>query len=152
MSESKMSDMISAALGNIRNAADANTIIGDPISTPSGTVILPVSKVSVGVATGGLDFNSKTENQKSPKNFGGGGGTGMSVVPVAFLCIKEDGSVELLNISDPTDKNDPVNTIMSLVNKSPDIIGKVKSLFGKKKKDKDAEEEVEIEIAEVPEE
>ena len=153
MSETKMSDIISASLGNIRNAVDANTIIGDPITTPAGTVILPVSKISVGVATGGLDFNSKTESQKTPKNFGGGGGTGVSVVPVAFLCVKEDGSVELLNVSEPTDQNDPINTVMSIINKSPAIVGKVKSFFGKKKKETKLEsedDEVEVEITEEP--
>ena len=57
---------------------DANTIIGDPIPATGGTVIIPVSKVSVGIASGGVDYNGKDASPR--QNFGGGGGTGLTVV------------------------------------------------------------------------
>lgn len=145
MPETKISDIIKTSLGNIREAVDANTIIGDPITTPNGTVILPVSKVSVGVATGGLDYNPKKETAVKAQNFGGGGGTGLSVTPVAFLVVKPDGTVDLLNVNNPTDQsNDPVNAIMTIIGKTPDIISKAKSVFGsKKKKNKEESEDQE---------
>ena len=141
MPETKISDIIKASLGNIRETVDANTIIGDPITTPNGTVILPVSKVTVGVATGGVDYNPKKENANG-NNFGGGGGTGLSVTPVAFLCVKSDGTIELLNVNNPTDQSgDPISSIVSFLGKS-DIVSKIKGAFSKKNKkaDDDADE------------
>ena len=60
-SENKLQEIIQSSLENIRSMIDANTVIGNPISTPSGTVIIPVSKISMGFASGGMDFNSKNE-------------------------------------------------------------------------------------------
>ena len=135
MPETKISDIIKAALGNIRETADANTIIGDPITTANGTTILPVSKVTVGVATGGLDYVPKKEADSKNANFGGGGGTGLSVTPVAFLVVKADGEIELLNVNNPTDgSNDPVGALMGVIGKAPDLFTKIKNSFGKKKK------------------
>ena len=142
MPETKISEIIKAALGNIRETADANTIIGDPITTSNGTTILPVSKVAVGVATGGLDFTPKKEADPKNTNFGGGGGTGLSVTPVGFLVVKPDGDVELMNINNPTD-GDAFTAISSLVSKAPDLFSRVKGLFGKKKKGKEVEEDLE---------
>ena len=146
MSENKISDMIKTSLGNIREIVDANTIIGDPINTANGTVILPVSKVTVGMATGGFDYTSKkAEAPKSP-HFGGGGGTGLSVLPVAFMVIHTDGTVELLNIQSAGEGgNDTVNALLTLAKKSPDIIAKFKEIFGKKNSKKDDTENIESE-------
>ncbi len=148
MPETKISDIIKAALGNIRETADANTVIGDPIVTANGTTILPVSKVAVGVATGGLDFNPKKETSGNNTNFGGGGGTGLTVTPVAFLVVREDGGVELLNVNNPTDGSDPVNAIITLAGKAPALLSKLKSSLGKKKKNDLSYEDEEIEIDE----
>lgn len=143
MSENKISDMIKTSLGNIREIVDANTIIGDPITAPGGTVILPVSKVTVGMATGGFDYTSKKENAPKVPHFGGGGGTGLSVIPVAFMVIHTDGEVELLNIQSAAEQgNDTVNALITLAKKSPDIIAKFKETFGKKDKKEDPAEEI----------
>ena len=96
MAQTKISDIISNSLESIRSVVDANTIIGTPIDTAGGTVIIPVSKISVGFALGGVDFQSKI---KEDSNFGGGGGTGLTVTPVAFLAIKADGSVEMIPVA-----------------------------------------------------
>ena len=100
-----LSDMMTSSMGKIRDMIDVNTVIGDPITTPSGTVIIPVSKVSMGIATGGLDYGKKSaekapDGQKRPtgKSFGGGGGTGISVTPVAFLVVGPEGGVEMLSV------------------------------------------------------
>ena len=76
--QNKMQDMIRTSLESIRTMIDANTVVGYPIETPAGTTIIPISKVSVGYAAGGLD-SVKVEQKKS---FAGGGGTGLTVQPV----------------------------------------------------------------------
>ena len=73
-----------------------NTIVGEPIRTPDGITIIPVSKVSVGFASGGSDFVSKNQTGKNP--FGGGGGAGVNIAPVAFLVVNKD-RVRLLPVA-----------------------------------------------------
>ena len=99
-SENKLQEIIQSSLENIRSMIDANTVIGNPISTPSGTVIIPVSKISMGFASGGMDFNGKNEEAMRARlqNFGGGGGTGLSISPVGFLVVGADGSVDMINV------------------------------------------------------
>ena len=72
--ENKMQDVIATSLQNIKNLIDTNTVIGTPI-VANGTTIIPISKVSMAYATGGLDYAGKTDPSKEPKNFGAGGGT-----------------------------------------------------------------------------
>ena len=134
----KLREMIDASLSNIRTMLDANTIIGDPIVTESGTTIIPVSKISVGYVSGGLDYNKKKgekdQDKNAPANFGGGGGTGISVSPVAFIVINGEGKAEMLNIAS-SGSPDAASQIVNLVDRSPEIIEKIKGIF--KKKDKD---------------
>ncbi len=132
--------MIDASLSNIKTMLDANTIIGDPITTESGTTLIPVSKISVGYVSGGLDYNKKKKGEKdqdktAPANFGGGGGTGISVSPVAFIVINPEGKAEMLNIAASSGPSDAASQIVNLVDRSPEIIEKIKGIF--KKKDKD---------------
>ena len=131
--ESKLQDLVRTSLESIRTLVDANTVIGDPIVTEQGVTIIPVSKVSIGYVTGGLDYSSKKgEDQKGPsQNFGGGGGTGVSVTPVGFLSIDADGKVDLITISNPGGGS--VDKITSLVEKAPDILEKIVSVFQSKK-------------------
>jgi len=131
--ETKLQDIIRTSLENIRNLVDANTVIGNPINTESGVTIIPISKVSVGFATGGLDYAVKNEpvNSVKPKNFGGGGGTGISVVPVGFLVVKPEGIVEMIDVGAKAPSN-PVGQITDLIDRSPAIIAKIKELFAKK--------------------
>ena len=133
-SENKIPEIIKSSLENVRSLVDANTVVGDPIITQSGTTIIPISKISVGVATGGVDYNSKKENQPRPQNFGGGGGTGLSVSPVGFIIIDPKGEVEFINVSSKG-KPDPVDQIADLVERTPDIIAKIKDLFAKDKEE-----------------
>ena len=161
MSDNKLNDIISTSLENIRGIADANTMIGSPIETNNKTIIIPVSKVSLGFASGGVDYvpkNAKTEaaaaaqqrptqvsqdgktvksNGKAPY-FGGGGGTGVSITPICFLVIKADGDVELLNLADNTPVPPAVgivDSVSGLIERSPDLIERFKTVFAKKKKD-----------------
>ena len=139
MADNKLQDMIRTSLESIRAMVDANTVVGTPINTPSGTTIIPISKVSVGYASGGLDFGSKPN---TAKNFGGGGGTGLSVQPVCFLAVNAEGQVEVLTMA-KDGPADPVERVADLVEKTPDIIARIRNIFKKNKKaDGDAVEEV----------
>ena len=108
-------------------------VIGNPINTASGTTIIPISKISMGIATGGLDYNGK--NAGNRQNFGGGGGTGLSIAPVGFLTIKADGSVEMVNIN-PAPAG-TIEQVADVIERTPEIFAKLKEMFGKKKKKTD---------------
>ncbi len=154
--ENKLQDIIQTSMENLRSMVDANTVIGQPIQTESGTTIIPISKISMGYVSGGLDYNGKSSATK--QNFGGGGGTGLSISPVGFLTVKADGSVEMIGM-DPS-ASTPAGTIEQVANvieRAPDILAKIKDLFAKNKKSKkqageqepsqDEGETVEVEIS-----
>ncbi len=133
----KISDIIKTSLENIRGVVDANTIVGNPITTPQGVTILPISEVSVGFASGGFDYlgkNATKSEHGGGNNFGGGGGSGLSVKPVAFIVISADGSVDLMPISSSAAQKSDVATI---IDGAPALIDKIKSLLPKKKKSED---------------
>lgn len=116
---------MSTTMQKIKEMVDVNTIIGNPITTPDGTTIIPVSKVSFGFASGGSDL--PTSNPK--QTFGGGGGAGITLQPIAFLVVHE-GNVRLLQIATSS------NTADKVVNAVPDIIDKVSDVLAKNQKDK----------------
>ncbi len=134
MAETKISDVIATSLENLRSMVDANTVIGNPINTASGTTIIPISKISMGFASGGLDYNSKEQNNSKPQNFGGGGGTGLSITPVGFLTVDKDGSVDMINVGQ-TPSGGAIDQIGDLLERSPEIIEKLKAVFKKKNKE-----------------
>ena len=105
---------------------DVNTIIGNPITTPDGTVIIPISKISYGFAAGGSDFAAKSSPAKDL--FGGGSGAGVSITPVAFIAVC-NGEVSLLNINDCNS-----GAAAQAINMAPDIIDKISGIFKKDKK------------------
>ena len=87
----------------------------------------------MGFASGGHDYAVKNEpvNSAKPKNFGGGGGTGLIVNPVGFLVVSADGRVDMINIGGKAPA-DPVGQVTDLINRSPEILAKIKELFSKK--------------------
>lgn len=137
MNENKVNDLIEGSLAKIRELTGTETVVGDPIYTPNGTLILPVSKISMGFATGGLDFGKKKDPEgKKPNNYGGGGGTGVTVTPVAFLILSPEGKIDLIPVTDA--KNiDTVDKISALIERSPDILKRLKDVLVKKKEEKD---------------
>ncbi len=138
----KLSDVTKTTLESIRSMLDANTIIGDPIETSSGTCIIPISKISVGYASGGVDYLKKDAPVNNGKpvynNFGGGGGTGITVTPVAFLVVTADGNVNILNINAPAAApahaapTDTVSQVVGFLERSPELIDRIKGVLGKK--------------------
>ncbi len=131
-SENKLQEVVQATLAQIRNMIDADTVIGTPIETAPGTTIIPVSKVCVGFATGGVDYNDKSGGaQGKPQNFGAGGGTGITVQPIGLICISKDGKTDFINIGVKTPA-DPIEQLTDLLDRSPEIIAKFKAVFAKK--------------------
>ena len=135
MSENPIEGMMHTTMDEIKKMVDINTIVGDPITTPDGTIIIPVSKVSYGFASGGSEFPS---NKLEKELFGGGGGAGISIQPVAFIIIS-GGETKLLQI------NPYSNTADRVVDLVPDTIDKLTGLFKKKgSKDSSKGESVEV--------
>jgi len=131
--ENKLGSITKTALESIRSMLDANTIIGEPIKTASGTEIIPISKISVGYASGGVDYINK--DVRTANNFGGGGGTGLTVSPVAFLVVSADGNVNVLNIDNPTSVSpapDTISQVVGFIERSPELIERLKNALGKK--------------------
>ncbi|MBQ9132404.1 MAG: hypothetical protein IJX62_08040 [Clostridia bacterium] len=123
--ESSVKDIITNSLEQIKTVIDANTVVGNQITTPSGTVIIPISRLSMGFASGGLDLPAK--NEAGSKNFGGGGGTGVSVVPIGFLTVYPDGRVEMLPMN--PEKSTPIEQVADILDHTPDIIARIKDVF-----------------------
>lgn len=131
---SQLNDVIKTAIDNIQQIVDANTIIGTPINTDNGTTIIPVSKISIGIASGGVDYASKSNN--AALNFGGGNGAGVSVTPVGFLIVPSEGDVRFIKMnSNDSSSADTVDSINRLISKAPDIFDKLKEVFKSSKKE-----------------
>ncbi len=116
--------LMDTTLDKIKSMVDVNTIIGEPITSPDGTIIIPVSKVSYGFASGGSDIRPRKETM-SP-TFGGGSGAGVSINPVGFLAVYK-GDVKFIPV---TKYDGPADRIVGLV---PELFDKVKELFNKEK-------------------
>lgn len=125
-------DMMNGTMSKIREMIGANAIVGDPITTPDGVTILPISKVSFGFAGGGSDFVPKNANSDLP--FGGGTGAGVNITPIAFLICRGE-NVRMLPISAPA--NTTVDRILEQV---PELIDKVMAIVEEKKQAKAAKE------------
>ena len=127
MEKTTIVELMDTTMSRIHDMVDVNTIVGQPVSTPDGTTIIPVSKLSFAFAAGGADFG-KLENGK---NFGGGSGAGVNINPVAFLVVTASG-VKLLPVAPPA--GSPIERVVENV---PTLIDKISGLF---KKDKHEEE------------
>lgn len=132
--ENKIEEIIRTSLENMRSMVDANTVIGTPYVTPGGVTVIPVSKVSVGFASGGVDYFGK-QDKPAAQNFGGGGGSGLSVSPVGFLVIGADGKVDMINVGEPA-ASDPVSQVADVIERSPEILENIMKLFKKKNGEK----------------
>lgn len=123
------------AMSSIQQMIDVNTIIGEPIETQTGTMIIPISKVKFAFAAGGSEFKGETLNEYKKRDkdeeiqyrlpFGGGSGAGASITPVAFLIVEEN-QVKLLNV-------DHDSVIDKLLDYVPDVIDKILGILNKDK-------------------
>ena len=134
MSEHPIESLMHITMDSIKDMIDVNTIIGDPIQMNNNTVIIPISKVSFGFASGGSEFKGETIDEYNKKDkdeqiqyrlpFGGGAGAGVTVNPVAFL-ILQSGQVKLINVEHE-------NSIDKILDYVPDFIEKMNKMFEKK--------------------
>lgn len=129
--KNSIQELMNETLAGLKTAMDANTIIGQPIQTGDVTLI-PVSRLSFGVACGGSDFSTKA----SAANFGGGGASSAKVEPVAFLVVHGD-SVRLISVDPPVG-----NTVDRIVDTVPEVIDKVTAFIEQQqdRKEKKAEQ------------
>lgn len=111
-----LNDLMGATMEHVRSMTDANTIIGTPIHA-DGVTLIPVSRLSVGVAGGGAEY--ATKKQSGDSGFGGGSGASAKLEPVAFLIIR-DGSVKLLPVVPP-----PATTVDRVIETVPEVVDKV---------------------------
>ncbi|MBQ2391898.1 MAG: sporulation protein YtfJ [Clostridia bacterium] len=123
-------DIMETTINKIKEMGGADTITGDPIKLDNGISIIPVSKISYGFASGGSDFPSKTQKQI----FGGGGGAGVTVTPVAFIVINKD-SVKIMRVDSQESE------IEKAVNAIPAMVDTVEGLYDKYKSNKEKKNE-----------
>ena len=122
MTENKMSDILKASMEGIKSFTDMDSVIARPINTPSGVTVIPISRVAMGLATGGIDYG---ENRGSAqRNFGGGGGSGVYITPIAFLTVNRDAKIDLIPLNtQPSD----IDKISTLIENAPEIIEKIRA-------------------------
>ena len=116
-------ELMQTTMENVRNILKVDTVVGDPIFTPDGITLVPVSRISVGFGGGGLEFGAKKNGEARP--YGGGNATGVKIDPIGFLVIK-DGNIRMVNIMPPA--NTTVDRIIDLV---PQVIDRVDSFISK---------------------
>ena len=134
MSEHPIENLMHITMDSIQGMIDVNTIIGDPIQMSNNTVIIPISKVSFGFASGGSEFKGETVDEYNKKDkdeqiqyrlpFGGGAGAGITINPVAFL-ILQSGQAKLMSV-------DHENCIDKILDYVPDLLEKMNKMFEKK--------------------
>lgn len=142
MSDHPIQGLMTTAMESLKEMIDVNTIIGDPVETPDGSVILTVSKVGFGFAAGGSEFKlegsqsqgqsqsqSQGQGQSSSHPFGGGSGGGVSITPIAFLIVNSHG-VKMLHLDEST------HLYEKILELAPQAIDKIQQMFSKKDESK----------------
>lgn len=117
-------DLMSTTMQKLREIADVNTIVGKPIQA-GNVAIIPISRLTVGFASGGSDFVSKNQKPEADNSFGGGSGAGMNLSPVAFLIVKGD-TVKLMPVAPPA-----ATTVDRVVEMVPEVVDKVTDFIEK---------------------
>lgn len=124
MSEHPIQALMKTAMESLKDMVDVNTVVGDPVETQDGTVIVPVSRVAFGFAAGGSEFEpTSREHPEEGHPFGGGSGAGVSVQPVGFLVVGKN-QIKML----PVDGGQPINRIIDM---APQILDKLKAGMGR---------------------
>lgn len=135
MAEHPIQGLMNTAMENIKDMVDVNTIVGDAIQAPDGTVIIPISRVSFGFAAGGGEYsnengtdnvNNDSDNGSGIYPFAGGSGAGVSISPMAFMVVGQE-QIKLL----PVNINSSVDKILDLL---PELINKANEVIKKKVK------------------
>lgn len=140
MSEHPIQGLMKTAMENIKEMVDVNTIVGDPVETPDGSVIMPISKVGFGFAAGGSEFamdsdtgsndgqgrdrdrNDDSYNAQVALPFGGGSGGGVSITPIAFIVVGKQG-VRVVPLDNQT------HLYERLIEQAPNVVDKIQNMM-----------------------
>ncbi|CAM3315180.1 MULTISPECIES: GerW family sporulation protein [Paenibacillus] len=132
MAEHPIQGLMQTAMENIKGMVDVNTIVGDPVNTPDGSVILPISKVAFGFAAGGSDYNIEAGGTRHPADgthghsythpFGGGSGGGVSIRPIAFLVVGKEG-VHIVPLDNQT------HLFERIIDATPYLLEQIQAMF-----------------------
>lgn len=140
MANHPIQGLMQTAMENIKEMVDVNTIVGDPVETPDGSVIMPISKVGFGFAAGGSEFKVEGGSGRSQAGqgqgqgqeqaavalpFGGGSGGGVSITPIAFLVVGSHG-VKVV----PLDNN--THLYEKMIDLAPQVVEKIQQMINKK--------------------
>lgn len=120
-----LSELMETTISKINEMVDSNAIVGEPITTADGVTLIPISRISFGFGSGGTDYGRNTDK------FGGGGGAGIKVEPVAFVVVK-DGAARLMPVGIPA--HSPLDRALEMV---PGLLDRVEGFINKKKEEKD---------------
>ena len=126
MTDHPIQGLMKTAMENLKEMVDVNTIVGDPVETPDGSVIMPVSKVGFGFAAGGSEFvieHRHGEEHSHP--FGGGSGGGVSITPIAFLVVNSEG-VKMVHLDSNT------HLYEKLLDFAPQVVEKIQQMVANK--------------------
>ena len=127
MSTHPINELMTSVMGNLKQMVDVNTIIGNPVETSDGTIIVPVSRVGFGFAAGGSDFSADM-------HFGGGSGAGASISPVGFLVVGKE-QIRMIPV------NASSSAVDRLVDYIPAAVSKVNEIISKHTGKKDEDED-----------
>lgn len=125
MNNNPISELMQTTMDNVKKVLKVDTVVGDPIITPDGITLVPISKISLGFGGGGVEFNSKKAGEARP--YGGGNATGVKIEPIGFLVIKE-GTVRMINVTPPAS-----NTVDRIIDLVPQVMDRVDNFIAKQK-------------------
>ena len=125
MENNPISNLMQSTMENVKNMLKVDTVVGDPIITPDGITLVPISKISLGFGGGGVEFGAKKAGDERP--YGGGNATGVKIEPIGFLVIKE-GTVRMINVTPPAS-----NTVDRIIDMVPQVMDRVDNFIDKQK-------------------
>ncbi len=141
--DNKVQSLMDITMDKARAMVDVDSVIGSPITTPDGTTVIPITRVSYGFGAGGSDLPSKAQSEKGL--FAGGSGVGVTVSPIAFLVIA-NGTVRVLQIEPYFSSLDRV------IATAPDVVDRIAGFVENMKKSKEKKNGEEDEEQAAPEE
>lgn len=125
MDNNPIGELMQNTMESVKNILKVDTVVGDPIYTPDGITLVPISKISVGFGGGGVELGFKKADGSRP--YGGGNATGVKIEPMGFLVIKE-GNIRMINVTPPAS-----NTVDRIIDLVPQVIDRVDSFIEKQK-------------------
>ena len=128
MENNPIGELMQNTMENVKNILKVDTVVGDPIYTPDGIMLVPISRISVGFGGGGVEFNSKKAGERP---YGGGNATGVKIDPIGFLIIK-DGVVRMVNVTPPAS-----NTVDRVIDLVPQVMDRIDAFIDKHNEGKD---------------